>query len=337
MKRDAVETTQPRKRRYRRTEFHYYDWDFNRWFGSETRARCRALGGILALAAEGAYKNLLDYCYQAGDVPADIEGLAALSGCSVEEFEKLWPAFRDKFRAAKSKKGRLVNDEALMRRRAFEKQLRHNSEAGSKSGEKRRINKSNDDNGLSNGCSTGVERVFNHEERSKKYEERSIEESSAVSVQDRPVSSDVKDPNGGINVSTSTAQYSTVSVSGTSPVTTNTVIDFASFRAKCERLGATVSDEEWRSCREFEWKALTLDEKTDCLNWLEEGHANGKSLAGWAPKNIAGKKYWKRSKFVNAAKAEEAPRVFTPPPNIIRSPAFYDPNRDPYTGESKPS
>lgn len=104
----------------RPAEFHYYDWDFNLWFGSETRARCKAIPGdypmgLLANAAEGAYRNLLDYCYKQGDIPGDIGGLSALCGMSPEVFEMVWPAFRNKFVKAR-RTGRLTLREIRHRR-----------------------------------------------------------------------------------------------------------------------------------------------------------------------------------------------------------------------------
>lgn len=126
----------------RPAEFHYYDWSFNRWFGSETRARCRSLPseypmGLLANAAEGAYRNLLDYCYQDGDIPADLGGLAALCGMSPGIFDLVWPAFRSKFHPHKKDPLRLVHDEVVMRRKNFVQKRKASSENGRAGAQKR--------------------------------------------------------------------------------------------------------------------------------------------------------------------------------------------------------
>lgn len=165
----------------RPAEFHYYDWDFNLWFGSETRAHCKALPGeypmgLISNAAEGAYRNLLDYCYKQGDIPADLGGLAALCGMTPDVFQLVWPAFRHKFQVHKSKPGRLTHEMVSIRLRAWKSKQKQKSSAGASSAENRRIYKGNGINGLVNeiqqelnGRSTGVD----HEVRSKKKEVRS--------------------------------------------------------------------------------------------------------------------------------------------------------------------
>jgi hypothetical protein len=171
----------------RPAEFHYYDWDFNLWFGSETRANCRALPseypmGLLGNAAEGAYRNLLDYCYKHGDIPADIGGLSALSAMSPEVFEMVWPAFSNKFQAHKSKPGRLVHGQVSTRLRAFKQKRKQKVDAGSLSAQKRRTNKSISNNNLDSTPTAEVsDRVAgaDHEVRSKKKEVRSISNASA--------------------------------------------------------------------------------------------------------------------------------------------------------------
>lgn len=123
-------------------DFHYYDWDFNDWFGSETRARCRSLPndypmGLLANAAEGAYRNLLDYCYKEGDIPSDLGGLAALCGLDAEIFKLVWPAFRSKFSAHKKEPSRLVNDQVSLRRKTFLQKRKISSQNGRAGAQKR--------------------------------------------------------------------------------------------------------------------------------------------------------------------------------------------------------
>lgn len=182
----------------REPKFHYYDWDFNRWFGSSTRAHCKALGGLKAQAAAGVYRELLDYCYKDGSIPSDLGGLAALAGLSVEDFEELWPTFRGKFRRHKKDPMRLVNDEVETRRRAWKAKVKKNSRAGVKSAQKRGAVKDNDGNDLANGRSTVVQRVLNHKSNkviSNKKEEKEALRASSPHVENgtAPVTTDTFD------------------------------------------------------------------------------------------------------------------------------------------------
>lgn len=179
--------------KYRPTEFHYYDWDFNNWFGSETRANCRALPssdmpmGLLANAAEGAYRNLLDYCYKQGDIPGDLGGMAALCGMSPEAFELVWPAFRNKFSAHKSKPNRLVHDKALARRRAWNNKRYQNSKAGTASALKRAMDKANGIIVMDNDRSPTVQRDFDsvhHEIGNRKKEIGNRKDAAAVAAEE---------------------------------------------------------------------------------------------------------------------------------------------------------
>ncbi|HUQ95003.1 MAG TPA: hypothetical protein VM120_25215 [Bryobacteraceae bacterium] len=154
----------------RPTEFHYYDWHFNRWFGSETMARAFALGGLTGAAASGCYRQLLDHCYKSGDIPADLPGLAALCGLSVDEFSVVYPTFENKFYAHKSKPGRLTCDEVQLRRREWKNKTKQNASAGAKGGQKTRINKPNPDSELDSDRLASAERPLSEERRKKKEE-----------------------------------------------------------------------------------------------------------------------------------------------------------------------
>lgn len=161
----------------RPTEFHYIDWDFNRWFGSETRARCLAVqapelpSGIAGAAARGIYLDLLFYCAKDGSIPADIGGLSALAGVSPEVLDLVWPTLRTKFKVSKRDSGRLVNDEIDTRRRAWKQKRKQNASAGAKSAQKRGLITGNKTNDLGNDRSTPVQRPFNQEIGKRKEEE----------------------------------------------------------------------------------------------------------------------------------------------------------------------
>lgn len=156
----------------RPTEFHYYDWHFNRWFGSETRARCKALGGLLGQAAIGCARELFDYCYKDGSIPSDLDTLASLCSLTKTQMEKVWAAIGPKFQAHKSLPGRLGNAEVDIRRRVFKVSAKQKSHAGVASARKRAADKTNEDSNLSNDRATGVERPLDKKEeiRNKKEE-----------------------------------------------------------------------------------------------------------------------------------------------------------------------
>jgi uncharacterized protein YdaU (DUF1376 family) len=63
------------------------------WFPRDFIAATRAM----RLAERGAYRELLDYQWEMGKLPADHERLARLLGVTIDEFEAIWPAISDKF------------------------------------------------------------------------------------------------------------------------------------------------------------------------------------------------------------------------------------------------
>ena len=105
-------------------QFFFFDWHIDRWLGSTTRAKCHHLpaknkfpDGLLGAAAKGIYRELLDHCGRDGSLPSDIPTLAALAEVSVEVFEMVWPAMKEKFQPDEN--GRLVNSEMSIRRNAW--------------------------------------------------------------------------------------------------------------------------------------------------------------------------------------------------------------------------
>lgn len=63
------------------------------WFPRDFIAATRAM----RLVERGAYRELLDYQWEMGKLPAEHDRLARLLGVSLDEFEDLWPAIKDKF------------------------------------------------------------------------------------------------------------------------------------------------------------------------------------------------------------------------------------------------
>ncbi len=119
-------------------KFHYYKREPLRWRISETRARCLTLPGkFMAMAAIGVYTELLDYCCIEGSVPADLAGLAAVAGCSVEEMEEIWPHIQHKFEPQKNHSDRLIMPTVESRRKRQREESRRQSRNGKKSAEKR--------------------------------------------------------------------------------------------------------------------------------------------------------------------------------------------------------
>lgn len=72
------------------------------WFPRDFIAATRHL----ALAERGAYRELLDYQWEMGVLPADPVRLARLIGITAEEFAPIWLAIMDKFEAVD---GGLIN------------------------------------------------------------------------------------------------------------------------------------------------------------------------------------------------------------------------------------
>lgn len=152
----------------RPAEFHYYDWNFHRWFGSNTRAHAKAITPAslppelrdlpadardfvlqaVRLAAMGAYRELLDYCYNDGEIPGDIGGIASLCGCGPELIEVIWPTFKGKFHATKKAEGKLVNDEVNLRRKTFSQRRKQKNSDQQETDEKKGRRKPNPVNGL---------------------------------------------------------------------------------------------------------------------------------------------------------------------------------------------
>lgn len=107
-------------------------------------------GGLLGLAAQGAYQQLLWTCYNDGSIPSDESELASICSCTPEIMNQLWPMFSHKFSRHPKMKNLLVNREVSMRRREFERTHSMKSVAGIKSGLSRATAKVSSSNGIMN-------------------------------------------------------------------------------------------------------------------------------------------------------------------------------------------
>lgn len=65
-------------------ELFFYPWYVDRWRSSEARMQMNS-------AERGVYRELLDYVYQHGSLPADTVALARISGIPSREFKRSWP------------------------------------------------------------------------------------------------------------------------------------------------------------------------------------------------------------------------------------------------------
>ena len=90
------------------------------------------------LAERGAYRDLLDYHYAEGSIPADPKTLAGLLAVSQSELEAVWPTVSQKFKPHPSKPERLVNAKANEVIAETEAYRRQQSANGSKGGRPRK-------------------------------------------------------------------------------------------------------------------------------------------------------------------------------------------------------
>ena len=121
-----------------------YPWYIADWRDSETRIS-------LTLAERGLYRELLDYCYLEGSLPADRDRIKLLSASDGHEFARAWNTVQHLFELVSTPDGkrfvhRKVN-EVRSKLQAYHEQKKH---AGAKSGQARR------DRSV-NGRSTGVQ------------------------------------------------------------------------------------------------------------------------------------------------------------------------------------
>ena len=63
------------------------------------------------VTARGIYRELLDECWVEGSLPPDMEGLAEIARCTVEEMTAAWSSLNDSFTIRSD--GRLVNDKIV--------------------------------------------------------------------------------------------------------------------------------------------------------------------------------------------------------------------------------
>ncbi len=109
-----------------------YPWYIADWRDSETRIS-------LNLAERGLYRELLDYCYLEGSLPADRDKIKLLSGADGHDFARAWSKVEHLFELISTPNGkRLIHrkvSEVRLKLEAYHEQKKH---AGSKSGQARR-------------------------------------------------------------------------------------------------------------------------------------------------------------------------------------------------------
>ena len=130
---------------------HSYPWYISDWVSSETRIE-------FTMEQRGLYRELLDYCYREGSLPADPRKLAIIAGCGAGEFERAWPAVEGKFTRTGDRFVHRKVDEVLTSLEAWHDQRR---KAGKASGLRRRTTAAQPLNERSNGKVTAVERPLN--------------------------------------------------------------------------------------------------------------------------------------------------------------------------------
>lgn len=78
----------------------WYPWYWQDWRANRKVQR-------MTVTERGIYRELLDECWCEGSLPADMESLADVVRCSVEEMTAAWPALESSFFVRPD--GRLVN------------------------------------------------------------------------------------------------------------------------------------------------------------------------------------------------------------------------------------
>ncbi len=105
-----------------------YPWYIADWRESETRIR-------LSLAERALYREMLDYCYLEGSLPADHTQLSRITGCSVAEVKRHIVSVECLFHRAGERLTHDKVDEVRAKLATYHEQKRH---AGARSGQTRR-------------------------------------------------------------------------------------------------------------------------------------------------------------------------------------------------------
>lgn len=103
---------------------HSYPWYIADWRGSEAVLS-------MTLAERGLYRELLDHCWECGNLPNSEVVLTKIAHCSEKEFRKSWPTVKAQFY---ENDGRLYHVKVNEKRRAIEEWHDGRREAGRKGG-----------------------------------------------------------------------------------------------------------------------------------------------------------------------------------------------------------
>jgi uncharacterized protein YdaU (DUF1376 family) len=109
-----------------------YPWYIADWRDSETRIK-------LTLAERGLYRELIDYCYLEGSLPADRSQIKLLSASDGHDFARAWIKVQTLFDLVSTPNGkRFVHSKVTEVRERLEAYHEQNKHAGVKSGQARR-------------------------------------------------------------------------------------------------------------------------------------------------------------------------------------------------------
>ncbi len=104
----------------------WYPWEWQKW-----RSNRKVLK--MTVTERGIYRELLDECWCEGAIPPDLESLADIARCTVQEMTAAWPALTSSF-TIREGDGWLVNDKIVRVLAAQREAHTRRVEAGRKGG-----------------------------------------------------------------------------------------------------------------------------------------------------------------------------------------------------------
>ena len=113
------------KRSERKQVIHSYPWYPHDWFMSETRLAAD-------LPARAIYRDLLDFNYEHGSIPADAKAQARICLCSIAEIEAAWPQICSNFAPQRNQPNRLCNTRAKLIRNSLQNLRKKQTERAQK-------------------------------------------------------------------------------------------------------------------------------------------------------------------------------------------------------------
>lgn len=105
-------------------DIFWYRWDVEQWRSSETNLR-------LTSAGRGIYRELIDYCWMHGSIPAEVPTLTTISKATQREFSAVWPIINGCFTEVE---GRLHHWKVDAERPSLVARIKQAREAGASGG-----------------------------------------------------------------------------------------------------------------------------------------------------------------------------------------------------------